>query len=175
MSTFHAPRPGAPTFTAAPASLSLSGLDDFAALAAADSDVMDAEWYHAQDHYHHPHQHAQPRMSPVTELVVSAGFSFAPHTVPVAPDAFAGGCTLFFLLPPQSIRLFPSRLVHSGPCRCSAPASHRPGCGMPCRHGTISHAIPRDFASSKYPISPTASVPPAKPSASPPDSRRESR
>jgi hypothetical protein len=75
---------------------------------------MDAEWYHAQDHYHHPHQHAQPHMSPVTELVVSAGFSFAPHTVPVAQDAFAGTCTSPFSLPAQSIHLFLSRPIHFG-------------------------------------------------------------
>ncbi|KAF2680115.1 hypothetical protein K458DRAFT_421661, partial [Lentithecium fluviatile CBS 122367] len=65
---------------------------------------MDPEWYHGQDHYHHPH--VQPTLSPVDELVVSAGFGFPSHTVPVSGEAFAG--THFSIEMPMNGQAYPA-------------------------------------------------------------------
>jgi hypothetical protein len=140
MSTFHAPRPGAPTFTAAPASLSLSGLDDFAPLAA-ESDMMEPEWYHGQDHYHHPNAHVPPppALSPVDELVVSAGFAFAPHGVPVTDEAFAGELRCLSFPSLVHDRLVSVRIAGSSLQRACIAQSGVDGCRMSSLHYFARH------------------------------------
>lgn len=100
---------GAPTYTAVSASLSLSGLDDFAPLT--DSDMAGAEWY-GQDPYHHA---AVPEHLLLSrgheELSVSAGFGYASHNVPVS-EGFGGGYA-FSLCAPLFISYASSRRPRS--------------------------------------------------------------
>lgn len=166
MSQFHPPpaqTAGPPTFTAVSASLNLSGLDHFAPLA--DSDIMEAEWYHSQDHYHHLDVHAP--LSPGHEPFaagVSAAFSYPSHTVSVTDDAFRSRSdtflipisffTFFHILLFPIFPFFSSRRSHTQPCAAKS-GVHR----FACRHRTSLHAIARDLLSQCSPNSHSSASP----------------
>jgi len=83
-------KPGAPTFTAKPASPSLFGLDEFAT--PIDTDIMDREWYHGQDYYPHSALHATSRLSPVDDGLTAVAFNYPAHTEP-GSEALTGMST----------------------------------------------------------------------------------
>jgi hypothetical protein len=152
MSTFPSPQTGPPTFTAASASLNLSGLD-FAPLAA--SDIMDPEWY-SQDDYDNLRVHAQPAMSTIDDLSVSAAFALPSHNAQAASGDFAGGQADFSFSPIlhfflRSLPISSSLSSHVGPnsqSHCKRRVARIPASvGVACRHRASLHAIPRDFPS----------------------------
>lgn len=102
MSPFVLPSSGAPTFIAASASQSLSGLDLFSPVTAMDPNLLDGpDWYASPEDAHHA------QLSPQQEhFSMDFGQGFASHGVPVSHQVLHRRFSSSFALSAPFLRTF---------------------------------------------------------------------